>query len=171
MLIETNKQRLLAYLFENPTRKAHLRELARFTGMSAPSVLRNAEILQKENMAKIERGALTMISANAEDKNFIWMKRVYNMYSIYSSGLVDFLQETFDPDAIALFGSFSRGEDIERSDIDIALISGGKASPDLSKFEKKLHRSISLHQFGRKEVSQHFWKSISNGIILEGALE
>lgn len=169
MLIETNKQRMLAFAFENPTRKIHVRELARELRISAPSVLKNAEELAKRGLLRIERGALTVVSANAESREFVRMKRAFNLQSIYESGLVDALAES-NPEAIVLFGSYSRGEDIERSDIDIAVISGRKISVDPAKFEKKLHRTVSVHEITRTDVSSHFWSNITNGIVLEGAL-
>ena len=49
------------------------------------------------------------------------------------------------PDAIILFGSSSKGEDIKESDIDLYLQSEEKKiSPD--KFEKKLKRRIKKKQ-------------------------
>lgn len=160
----------MAFMFENPTKKIHVRELARELRISPPSVLKNADELAKKGLVKIERGTLTIISANAENRDFVRMKRVFNLQAIYESGLADYISEAYDPDAIVLFGSFSRGEDIERSDIDIAVVTVKRMTLDLSRFEKKLHRTISVHEITRKDVDGNFWNNITNGIVLEGAL-
>ena len=58
---------------------------------------------------------------------------------IKESGLLDFLVDNFFPDAIVLFGSASRGEDTEKSDIDLFLVAE-REEIELSGFEKKLKR-------------------------------
>ena len=78
-----------------------------------------------------------------EYKKFIRMKRIYNLNSLYLAGLVDFLVKEYNnPEAIICFGSYSKGEDFEKSDIDIAIINGKEKDIALEKFEKNLGRKI-----------------------------
>ena len=52
-----------------------------------------------------------------------------------------------------------------------ALAKVGKKRPDLSIFEKKLHRRIELSLFTRKEVSEEFFTNMINGIVLKGMVK
>ena len=56
-----------------------------------------------------------------EKKKFLIEKRLFNIKMVFESGLADYIvKEHFNP-VIVLFGSYSRGEDTEKSDIDIAI--------------------------------------------------
>lgn len=43
--------------------------------------------------------------------NFKPLKRSYNLWKLEEIGLIEEIQETSIPEAIILFGSYSRGED------------------------------------------------------------
>ncbi len=172
MIEKNTMQRILAYFFEYPTREVHLRELARQVELSLPPVLEAVKKLRKEELIRVTKGtACTIVKANAENNRFIRLKRVYNLEQLYESGFVDSLIKTFNhPSAIISFGSYSRGEDIERSDIDIAVLGVQQKEIDLASFERKLHRKISLHFPKTQQLSEEFKSNLSNGIVLEGAL-
>lgn len=53
-------------------------------------------------------------------------KRLFNLSEIYKSGIIDFLIKEYSPNSISLIGNYSRGEDIEKSDVDIVVISDKK---------------------------------------------
>ena len=104
---------------------------------------------------------------------FLLEKKLYNLRSLYSSGLVDFLVQELSNPAIILFGSYARGEDVETSDIDIFIETTQKEIPSLVKFEKKLQRKTQLFKY--KDISKVENKELSNniinGITLNGFLE
>ena len=75
------------------------------------------------------------------------------------------------PNAIVLFGSYSNGTDAEKSDIDIAVISGKKEAPDVRKFEIKLSRKINLYTIDIRNTPKEFINSLANGVVLEGFAE
>ena len=175
-MIEKNTiQRILAYFFEHPTQEIHLRELARQVDVSLPSVLEAIKKLRKEALVIVTKKiAFTLVKANAEYTRFIRLKRISNLERLYESQFVDFLIKTcHQPQAIVCFGSYSRGEDTEQSDIDIAVLGAQQKEIeeiDLTGFERKLHRKISLHVFNIHQLSEEFKSNLSNGIVLEGAL-
>jgi predicted nucleotidyltransferase len=72
-----------------------------------------------------------------------------------------------------MFGSYSRGEDVESSDIDIYLETPSKEEIKLEQFEKELGRSIQIFRF--KNIQQvknkDLANNIINGITLNGFLE
>jgi len=98
-------------------------------------------------------------------------KRNDVLLRLHESGLVDFLADKFAPDSIVLFGSASRGEDVEESDLDILLIAK-EESVDLRKFENTLKRKISL-QFEQKvsDIPKDLMNNVVNGIVVHGYLE
>ena len=170
MIDRYTTQIVLDYFYVHPTEAIHLRELSRKLSISMPSVVQAMKKLEKEKLVFVERGiALTQIRA-LHGNEFLRLKRVYNLDSLYRCGLVDYLIESLRPVAIVCFGSYSRGEDTEKSDIDIAVICGKDKEIDITKFEKRLCRKISIHHVDMKRVSSEFKSNLANGIVLEGVL-
>jgi len=172
MIEKNNIQKILETFFKFPTRVFYLRELSRELKLSMPTILNAIKKLKKEDLVVIKKSkAITMISANLENQLFTRLKRIYNLEALYLSGLVDFLYEEYkSPQAIICFGSYSRGDDIERSDIDIAIISSVEKEIDLTKFEKTLLRNISIHIVDLNKISKEFMANLYNGLVLGGAL-
>ncbi|MBI2545720.1 nucleotidyltransferase domain-containing protein [Candidatus Woesearchaeota archaeon] len=171
MLTKDNTQKVLEIFLIHPEQKFHLRELARLTKLSVPGVRKIVGKLAKEDLVQVSKEKLvTNVSASRNEK-FIAFKRAYNLYTLYTSGLLTFLKEQYEePGAIVLFGSYSRGEDISTSDIDIAVVTRQSRSPDLAAFEKKLARSIKLHEVQLSKAESEFLNTLANGIILYGYL-
>ncbi len=110
---------------------------------------------------------------NYDNEKFIGLKRSLNLYSLYSSGLLEELEEFYmNPKCIVLFGSYSRGEDTNESDIDIAVISSKEDMPDIGKYENALNRKISIHIIKSiKSEDNNFINTLVNGIVLSGYLD
>ena len=86
--------------------------------------------------------------------------------------IVNFLENNFPGCTIILFGSFSRGDDIFDSDIDIAIIGIKEKEIPLEKFEKILERAINLNFYrNTREIHKHLRENIFNGIVLRGGIE
>lgn len=118
-----------------------------------------------------------MYRAKADDREFKELLAFRNIRLIRESGIIEYLnEELFDP-CIILFGSWMKGENIPRSDIDIFILSSDKKKLDLSEFEKKLGNPIHLFLNTKKELSRlkkdsaHLLNNIINGRILSGSLE
>jgi predicted nucleotidyltransferase len=170
MIEKSTIETIIAYFFIHPTEEIHLRELSRRLQLSMPTILSFVKILEKKGLILVHKGiALTTVKANVENKKFVRAKRVYNLQSIYDSGIVDVLSQS-RPDAIICFGSYSRGEDTERSDIDLAVVKGKEQKLVVEKYEKILQRKISLHFISLEKISREFKANLINGIILEGAV-
>ena len=100
------------------------------------------------------------------------LKRVDNLKQIYESNLANFLEEQFLGATIVLFGSYSRGDDLINSDIDIAIIGRKEKSINLEEYEKILQRKINLSFFGSwDKIHINLKENICNGIILFGTVE
>ncbi len=157
--------------FDYPSRMFHLRELARMTKLSLPSIIMATDKLAKEKIITKTKGmVLTTVAANRESTSFVWRKRLYNLELIYTSGIVEYLTKKYNyPQAIILFGSFSRGEDTEKSDVDIAVLGRNEQSLALGKFEKVLKKHVSLNHVNLEKISPEFKANLANGIVLEGS--
>ena len=111
------------------------------------------------------------IELNRDNHAVMQLKRVDNLRQVYESGLVDFLEKEFAGATIILFGSYSRGEDVINSDIDIAIIGRKERKINLISYEKILERQIHLSFYNSfKEVHIHLRENIFNGIVLIGGI-
>lgn len=164
--------RLLGFFLKNPTISIHLRELARQTDYS-PAGARKAlrKLLQEGFVKESSTKVVTNYNANTDAPLWLPLKRSYNLYTLYDAGLVDALVESYDaPAGIVLFGSYARGEDVEKSDIDIAIITKNEKGFDATKFEKVLARKINIMEVTISAAKKEFLNNLANGIVLHGYL-
>lgn len=166
------KEKVLNKIFEDPSRKFYIRELAREINISPNSVITAVEQLKKEGLViKTVKKHVIEIAANLESPAFIAKKRIFNLNSLYESGMIDYLVKSCRPKALVAFGSYSRGEDVKKSDIDIAVITDAQEKIDIESFEKKLNRKIHLLLVDYKKISDEFYTSLINGIVLYGFID
>ena len=166
MKTENVKEKILDLLFDFPTRKFHIREISKIIKISAPAVSNNIKNLEKDDLIVHNRGFISEIYAKISNK-FKALKRIHNLKKIYESGLEDHLTEGFPLATIVLFGSYSRGEDTEKSDIDIAIFCREKRL-GIEVFEKRLNRRINIEFVRFSKISPELKESIINGIVLSG---
>lgn len=160
------------FIFMKPERWAHIREIARKVKLSPNTVRKSlTNLIKKGIVEKRKQGNMLQFRGKLDSKNYKIEKKIHNLRHIYKTGIVDYLFDFYNPKAIVLFGSYSRGEDISTSDVDIGIITVSKKRPDLSPFERKIGRKIELSLFNKKEVSNEFFNNIINGIVLKGILK
>jgi predicted nucleotidyltransferase len=155
-----------------PEKWIHIRKLAKILDVSPNTIKNKIKGLESLNHVQ-KRNYNNMIEyrANMDNNSFKLHKKLHNILRLHESGLVDYLKNYYPNSPLVLFGSFSRGEDLSTSDIDIAIISTTNTRPNLEVFEKTLFREINLSIFSKKDVSKEFMNNIINGTILEGILE
>lgn len=172
MLKKINEQKVLELFFEYPTTVFYIREIARLLKISPPMVSINIRTLLREGyIVDVRTGITNEVRANINNDGFLEKKRVFNLESLYKCGLVGHLNKEYGLSPIAVFGSYSRGEDTEKSDIDIAIITEKHKSLNLDNYEKTLKRRITVHEVDLKKVSKEFKNNLGNGIVLKGYLE
>ncbi len=171
---ESKSERLLHYFFIHPTTEVHLRSLARQLHMSPTGIQKAVAKIIKKGIVIVKKDSekhLLLFKANNEDPSYKALKRTFNQYQLYTSGLLNYLIESYGkPETIILFGSFAKGEDREESDIDIAIITSKKLRINLSEFEKKLSRKISIITLPKGKIEKEFLNTLANGIVLYGYL-
>lgn len=149
-----------------------MREISRNTKIAQPSVTNHLKSLVSEGLIiREKKGIYPSYKANRETELFKTYKKIDLILRVQEIGLIDFINDSCMPDAIILFGSVSKGEDIEQSDIDLYIQSPEKKLK-LEKYEKLLNRKISL--FFKEDFSKssnELKNNIINGIILKGYLK
>lgn len=162
---------ILRLFFDYPTKRFQLREISRMLKMGFPSVKIHITELERQGFIKKNDKGIYQSYVSSRSDVFKLYKRNDILLRLHESKLVYFLSETFAPDAIVLFGSASRGEDIETSDIDLLIVAKEK-DVDLKKFEKKLNRKISLHfEEDVPKIPKELLNNIINGIVVSGYLK
>lgn len=151
------------------------REIARFLKVSPTAVGKAVKGLAKKKLIKIEKDRnikLTSIEFNRDNPKAMELKRVENLRLIYESGLSDFLEEKLPGTTIILFGSYSRGDDTIKSDIDVAVIGRKEKEVNLKNFEKILEREINLNFYPSfKKIHKELKENICNGMALVGGIQ
>ena len=172
MITKDNALKVMEIFFRHPDEKFHLRQLSRITGLSMPGVKKIAEKLEKEGLLSSKRENVVKNFYASRNEKFLSLKRSYNLNSVFISGLLDFLKDKYEePEAIIIFGSYSRGDDISKSDIDIAVVTPRHINIDFLPFERKLGRRIEVHEVKIKNAEKEFVNTLANGIVLHGFLK
>jgi len=170
--------RLVKFFLANPYQEVYLRELSKKLKISPFAIKKYCDILLKEKLINEERKAnLRYFKPNTSNLFFKQLKVANNIYLIQKFGLIEFLKENVaNVSSIILFGSIAKGEDDEKSDVDLLII-GKDSYLDLSKFEDELGKEITLHIFSwsewnrkAKEDNPFYFEVISEGINLFGEL-
>ncbi len=169
------QQEILRILFIKSDSSLNQRNIAKFLEVSPPAVMKALPGLEKNNFIKIiqdKESKRWSIKLNRDNHKVLQLKRADNLRQIYESGLADFLEKEFAGATIILFGSFSRGDDTNSSDIDLAIIGRKEKYIELSEFNNAFERKIFLNFYPSfKEIHKHLRENIFNGIVISGGIE
>lgn len=162
---------VLEVFFKEPTNIHFIREIGRKINLAQTSVRNHVKELEKQGLivgakAKPFNGFI----ANRDNEKFIFYKQAHNFYSLY--GMKEKIVSSLYPQAIIVFGSYSKGEDVEESDIDIIVVSKSKKEIDLRRFEKILKRRINITFIDSiKKLDKPIRINVLNGWIIYGGLD
>lgn len=168
------KEKIKEFFFINPTTKLRVRQIERELKLPLPSVIRYTKELENEEiLKKIIISNISIYSANRSSKKYLLEKKLFNIKSLFISGMVDFIIEEFHNPVIIVFGSYAKGEDTENSDIDIFVESQKNKGINLKTYENRLKRKIQFFIYKNiKGVSnKELANNILNGIIINGYIE
>ena len=141
--------------------------------VSPTAIANSLKLLKNENIVKIEKTkTINFVSFNRDEKKALELKRIENIRNIYLSKLLDYLEIELAGGTIILFGSYSLGEDTDKSDIDLAVIGRKDKFLDVKKFESILNREININFYESfKKIHKHLKNNILNGIVFIGGVE
>ncbi len=171
--------KLLEFFIREPEREFYVREIAKILKNSPTTI---SKYLKKYENKKIliSKNKLNhlLFRANTDSRQFKQLKLNYNLNALQESGLIEYLVEEFNqPEAIVLFGSFSKAEDNKNSDIDLLIVSFRKQEINLEKFEKKLGHKIQLFVHSKNDLeklknkNKELFNNWINGIVIHGYFE
>lgn len=174
MIIKSIKDKIKEHFFINPSAKLRVRQIERELKLPLPSVIRYCKELEGEKiLQKIETGGIVLYTSDRNSASYMLEKKLFNIKSIFESGLIDYIITEYSNPPIVLFGSYFKGEDNENSDIDLYIETPKKHTFSLDKFEKILKRKIQV--FNYKNINEvtnvHLANNIVNGLTLNNFLE
>jgi predicted nucleotidyltransferase len=181
-MVNTNKQKLtslqeeiLRVLFKKSGNSLNQRQVAKALGVTPPAVLKSLPFLEKLDyilMKKDKETKRLSIELNKRNHRIMQLKKIDNLKQIYTSGLADYLEKEFAGATIILFGSYSRGDDLINSDIDLAVIGRKEKEVDLVSYEKIFERKININFYESFEkIHKNLKENLANGIILVGGFQ
>lgn len=183
-LMELNEayQKVLYWFFSFPDTSIGLNELSATIQISKTTAKKIINDLEKD--AFIDKkiyGNTWIITCNQTHKFNRTKKIVFNLnmvFDMYERGLrEDILDLVGNAKAIVLFGSYRKGDDNDKSDIDIAVEIAGDADlriihlGKISEFGYRRNVPVNIHIFSRNKIDINLFSNIANGIVLEGFLE
>jgi len=168
------KQKIKEYFFMNPTKKLRVRQIELEVEVALPSAIRYSRELEEEGiLTSYEVAGVHLYSADRSSSMFLLEKKLFNYRTLAASDLIDFLVGYLSNPSIVVFGSYSLGEDIESSDIDLYIETSSKKKIDLKAFEKEFGRKIQVFVYNniKKVRNKELANNIMNGMLLHGYLE
>lgn len=184
-LAELNEayNKIILWFFSYPSTAVSLSDLSKNLSISKKTTSRIvSELIKEEFLIKEELGRMWRITCNQKHQYNQTRKISYNLSLVYQllyeGKVIDEIYKiSGNPKAIILFGSYRKGDDNEKSDIDLAVeIIGNKALEiiNLGNVKGLGYRKnvpVNLYIFSRDKVDLNLFSNIANGIVLEGFLE
>ncbi len=168
------KGRVREYFFVNPTKRLRVRQIERIVKVPLPSAIRYAKELEHEGILKSSLiSGIKFYAADRSSEKFLLEKKLFNLKELFDCGLIDYLKSEFSNPTLIVFGSYSKGEDTEQSDIDMYIETPKKQKVEIEKFESILKRKIQIFNYSgiEKVPNKELSNNIINGVTLNGFLE
>jgi predicted nucleotidyltransferase len=173
MLQKCSLWEVASVFFNNPEKNFELMEISKEINLAHTSVKRHLETLLELKIVLKKPVAFGRKSnfcyyGNKNEPIFTHYKKIYNLDTLYHSKVIEKIVSKCQPNSIVLFGSFQKGEDTIKSDIDLFVES---QEMEIS-LKKVSNRNIELHfKNNFKDFPKELRSNIANGIILHGFLE
>lgn len=165
--MKSKKDKVVWLFMSQPTKHWHFNEIIKKGRISKPQALYWLDQLKKQHIIKHikPKNRHPYFIADWESSSYHNYKKIFGLSELRKSGLLDHLLSLEKAKVVYLFGSFSRSDWYEDSDIDIFIF--GEASDfEQGKFEVKLNKEIQLHIAKNKKELRKINKMLP--YILEG---
>lgn len=184
-IIELNESynKVLQWFYSYPSLPISLSELAKELAISKKTANRIVlRLIEEHFLIREEIGRIWRITCNTRHVYNFTRKISYNLSLVYQLLYeLDLMKEIYEKignaKAIILFGSYRKGDDNEKSDIDIAVELIGNYDlkiinlGSVPRFGYRKNVPVNLHVFSRNKIDINLFSNISNGIVLAGFLE
>ncbi len=161
---------VLEIFFKEPTSIHFIREIGKRIQLAQTSVRNHIKDLKKNKliMTKIAKPFNGLV-ANRDNEQFLFYKQAYNFYSLWE--LRNVIIKSMHPKTIIVFGSYSRGEDVEESDIDMLVITKVKKEIKTKNLENMMSRKINIiYKDSLEKLEEPIKNSVLNGWIIYGGI-
>ena len=153
-LANKSLMKALSFFLRNPTSRNSYTNLREKIKIAKATLTKHLDFLLKENFIQVEKIGLNKIYRLNRDNQVVRQFKILD--NLLSLNEIKALVEKCNVE-IYLYGSSSRGEDTENSDIDLLIIgkiNKEKLMPYLSSISKQIKREIKLAVFSPLEWSQ-----------------
>ncbi len=161
--------------FNQPTKQWHFEQLRKETWLSRAQTNAWLKKLRQENLiTRIKPyGKMPYYVAQYQHPHYQNSKRLYALEKLHESGLLDYLSALEKAETVVLFGSFSRWDWHDASDVDL-FIYGKVNTLYVGKYGPKLKREIQVFS-GKNEqdlerMGPTLLQNIIQGITIKGTL-
>jgi hypothetical protein len=174
-IMESKENIVLGLFFNSPTREWHFEEILKEAKIARSRAVLWLEKFVREGLVRRvkERYRMPYYVGNCESPEYQNRKRIFGLGMLQDSGLLNHLASLGKAKSVILFGSFSRWDWHESSDIDV-FIYGDPEGLKIASYEFKLHRNIQLFicQENRElnVLGPGLIKNIISGDLIKGDL-
>lgn len=170
-----SKEESVLMLFLSSSRHWHFNEIMKKANISRPQLVQWLSRFQRDGIIKRvkPKGKMPYYMQNFDNPNFQQRKRFFTLKLLAESGLLKHLTSLKDAKVVILFGSFSRSDWHDDSDIDI-FIYGNDEDFEQGKYELKLKRDIQVHAAKTRKDLKRIDKMIPYilmGDFIKGSIE
>ncbi len=172
----SKENKILELFFEYPSNYWHFEEILKKTGLSRDKANKWLKRMMNEGIVKRvkEKGKMPYYIGDYENPSYKNRKRLYALTQFYESGFLDHLQTLKEAKTVILFGSMTRSDWYNESDIDL-FIYGKCDDLDLYRFQSKLKRDIQLFCANTKKelekMGPALLKNILRGNFIKGTAD
>lgn len=157
---------LLELFYNHPAKRWHFEHLVQESGLSrAQTNYWLGKSLKEGLVRRVKpKGRMPYYLANYDSPHYQNSKRLYGLQKLHESGLLDYLSSLEKAEVVVLFGSFSRWDWYDKSDIDL-FIYGDVDQVSLGRFMQKLKRDIQIFSGKSSKDLSHLGSSLLRNII------
>lgn len=162
----SKENQILELFFNMPTKHWHFEGILKKSGVSRSKANKWLDKFVKEKLIKRikPRGVMPYYVGNYENPAYQNRKKVYALEKFYKSGFLDHLVRLPKAKTVLIFGSFSRWDWHEGSDIDL-FIYGDDEGFEQATYRQKLHREIQVFTARTIEDLKKFGTGLIQNII------
>ena len=175
-------QKVLNWFFSFPNIETGLNDLSIDLKISKTTAKKIVNSLEHEGfLTKRIYGKTWRITCNQDHHYNFTKKVVFNLamvFDAYNNGLKEQIFSLVgNVKSVILFGSYRKGDDTEKSDIDIAVEVADNEEVRIielgvmPKFGFRENIAVNIYVFSRNKIDLNLFSNIANGIVLEGFLE
>lgn len=172
-------RKIMYWFFSYPNKEVSLNDLIKQVNISKTTAHKIVTLFIKEGFLKVDvLGKLWRIRCNEQHPFNSTQKIVYNLELIYEAEIIKTILKNIPHSrTIILFGSYRKGDDTQKSDIDIAVETLDNEEvqiftlgtiPSLG-YRKNV--KVNILKFNRNRVDLNLFANLVNGIVLYGFLE